>query len=208
MIVSHKYRFIFIKTRKTAGTSIEVDLNRVLGAEDIATPIRPAVKGHIAQNYVVRNKFFRPTVLKNHMTARSVRRVVGESIWSDYFKFCVEREPVNKTLSHYSMLVGSPHHNQETKGLSFDDYVGRREFPVDTEKYTCENGHLIVDRVLRYEDLDNELRSVANFLGFSFELSAREKAGFRLDLSISREQSEIIYESFASSNRITGYRLG
>jgi len=95
MIVSHKYKFIFIKTRKTAGTSIEVDLNRMLGPEDIATPIFPVIQGHTPQNYefkkyfgVVNRKF------KNHMSASDVRKLLGDEIWKEYFVFCVEREPV------------------------------------------------------------------------------------------------------------------
>lgn len=42
MIVSHRYRFIFIKTRKTAGTSIELALSSFLGPDDIITPVGPA----------------------------------------------------------------------------------------------------------------------------------------------------------------------
>jgi len=205
MIVSHKYKFIFIKTLKTAGTSIEVDLNKVLGENDIATPIYPAVEGHKAQNYVIKNKFFGSVECTNHMTARDVRKVVGNSIWDEYFKFCVEREPVNKVISHYSMLVKSPYHNKQTKDLSFNDYMNRRKFPIDTPKYTDQNGLLIVDKILKYEDLDKELMSVASHLGFNIELLTKAKSGFRLDLQISKEHLEIIYEAFASSNRFTGY---
>ena len=41
MILSHKHKFIFIKTRKTAGTSIEIALSRFCGKDDIITPISP-----------------------------------------------------------------------------------------------------------------------------------------------------------------------
>lgn len=207
MIVSHKYKFIFIKTTKTAGTSIEVDLNKVLGETDIATPIFPAVEGHKAQNYLVKNRFYGTTECRNHMTAREVKKVVGSSIWDEYFKFCVEREPVSKVISHYSMLVKSPYHNKKTKELSFDDYMNRKKFPVDTPKYTDKNGLLIVDKILKYEDLDKELMAVANQLGFNMELSTKAKSGFRLDLQISKEHTEIIYDAFSSSNRFTGYSL-
>ena len=35
MIISHKHQFIFIKTVKTAGTSIEVLLDSICGPDDV-----------------------------------------------------------------------------------------------------------------------------------------------------------------------------
>lgn len=53
MIISHKYKFIFVRTRKTATTSIESYLYDFLGDEDVITPIE-SVKG---RNY---KGFFNP----------------------------------------------------------------------------------------------------------------------------------------------------
>ena len=41
MIISHKHKFIFVKTRKTAGTSLEIGLSEHCGAQDVITPISP-----------------------------------------------------------------------------------------------------------------------------------------------------------------------
>ena len=41
MIISHKYKFIFFKVSKTAGTSIEIALSEFCGPDDIITPISP-----------------------------------------------------------------------------------------------------------------------------------------------------------------------
>ena len=148
MILSHKYKFIFIKTTKTAGTSIEVELNRILGPDDIATPIWPAEDNHRPQNYerrrwgIKRQRFF------NHMSAQEIIKLIGKGAFRNYFSFCVEREPVDKCVSHYSMTRNSPKHI-DTSINSFEEYVDRRCFPVDTEKYTDRGGNLLVDRGMR-----------------------------------------------------------
>ena len=39
MIVSHEHKFIFLKTKKTAGTSIELALSQLCGPDDVITPL-------------------------------------------------------------------------------------------------------------------------------------------------------------------------
>src|SRR4026208_1557900 len=39
MIVSHTDKFIFLKTKKTAGTSIELALSELCGSDDVITPL-------------------------------------------------------------------------------------------------------------------------------------------------------------------------
>ena len=57
MIISHKYKFIFIKTRKTAGTTIEYNLSKYLGKNDIITLSEQAK--YLAQNYIQQTKLSR-----------------------------------------------------------------------------------------------------------------------------------------------------
>jgi hypothetical protein len=39
MILSHEHKFIFLRTKKTAGTSIELALSELCGPDDIITPL-------------------------------------------------------------------------------------------------------------------------------------------------------------------------
>ena len=41
MIISHSHKFIFVKPRKVAGTTIELKLSPYLEKGDCATPIEP-----------------------------------------------------------------------------------------------------------------------------------------------------------------------
>lgn len=203
MLASHKYRFIFIKTRKTAGTSIEVDLSKVMGEEDIVTPIIPPVEGHEARNWrsLWRSYF-------NHMPASKVRKFMGRKRFNGYFKFTVEREPVSKCISFYSMLRNSPEHGQMGEALTWKDFVAKGDFPLDHEKYTDAKGNLLVDRILKYENLADELAAVASELGFPFDtLRTRAKSGFRETVEVDDEDRAAIYAAFAPSLVHTGYTL-
>ena len=207
MIVSHKHKFIFIKTQKTAGTSLEVDLNRVLGPDDVATPISPPVEGHQPQNYAFKKFGFIPKRFSNHMAAAKVKKLVGDEVFNDYFVFCVEREPVDKFISFYSMLKKSPDHNKGYDDLTWEKYLELNRFPLDTFRYVGAKGELLVDQILRYETLGEDLKAIGDRIGFDVQLKTKAKAGFRQDVPVTDAQRQFIYDTFASSNKFTGYTL-
>ena len=209
MITSHKYKFIFIKTAKTAGTSIEVDFNKILGDSDISTPIFPPVSGHKPKNFKQKwpKSLFKKDFGNSHMSASEVKNIIGNRIFQEYFVFCVERELVDKCISHYSMIRNSPHHNKKTKNISFDEYILNRKFPIDTDKYVGKNGKLIVNKILKYENLQQELNSIGLLLGFNIHLTSNAKNGFREFIEPTNLQKSIIYKEFEESNKHTGYSL-
>ena len=229
MILSHKYKFIFIKTAKTAGTSIEVFLSKHCGPTDILTPIEPPVEGHQPRNYLgfispipeILNrpgKFF--SALQNsiasrekfyrHMPASEVQKRVPAEVWNRYFKFCVERNPWDKVLSHYHM-----HAAREGGSLSLDEYLARGRFPINYFRYTNRSGRkIIVDRILRYENLITELAEVFSQLKIPFEgtLGVQAKSEYRNDRRpyqqvFNDDQRRIVEEAFAKEIELHGYRF-
>ncbi len=127
-LISFKYNFIFIKTRKTAGTSIEIDLSRLLEPAAIVTPIGPASAGHQPRNYHGHGA----AGFYNHMSALEIRALIGTEAFARMHKFCVEREPVRKCLSFFHMMHNSPEHNPEgAYQTSWQQYCDAGDFPID-----------------------------------------------------------------------------
>jgi hypothetical protein len=205
-VISFRHGFIFIKTRKTAGTSIEADLCRILGKEDVATPIIPEVPGHRPQNFETgAGRFF------NHMSAVQIREILGANTFEQLLKFCVEREPVSKTISYYHMLRNSPAHYRGD--ITWDEYCNAGDFPVDVEKYTEEVGGrriLLADRVLRFEKLDTEIRDLFLKIGVpDFRITSRAKAKYSRRRLVGPEhvtdaQRDLIRAAFKETSRVTG----
>jgi hypothetical protein len=229
MILSHKHKFIFIKTAKTAGTSIEVFLSKHCAPEDIVTPIAPTVEGHQPRNYegfinpvpeilerpgklfsVLRHAITSRDKFYNHMPAREVRNRVPADVWNSYFKFCVERNPWDKVLSHYHM-----HAAREGGSLSLDEYLARGRFPINYFRYTNRSGtKIIFDRILRYENLVAELSEVFSQLKIPFggTLGVTAKSGYRSDRrpyqeAFNDEQRKIVEKAFAKEIKLQGYRF-
>ena len=204
MIVSHRYRFIFVKTMKTAGTSIELFLSQRCGELDIVTPILPHVDPHRPRND---NGFF------NHMPASEIRRRLPE-VWSGYLKFCVERNPWDKTLSHYFMLKNSPSHGHRTD-LTLDEYLEEGKYCLNYPIYMDETASaVIVDRVLRFESLAEELVTLFKGLGvpFSGDLGARAKSEWRSDRRPYREvftpgQAARVAQIYEKEIAVHGYQF-
>ena len=200
MIVSHKYKFIFIKTQKTAGTSIETYLSPLCGEKDILTPIFPHVEPHEARN-------FDNLQLFNHISAKELRSRLPADVWNKYYKFCVERNPWDKTLSHYHMCKF-----RAGGDLSLDQYLQTSSFPIDYGKYTDNAGTLIVDRVVLYERLDSELSGIFRSLGIPFngQLSVSAKSEYRTDKThyrqiLSSRQMLLISKAFEKEIALHNY---
>ncbi len=78
MILSKKRRFLFLKTKKTASTSVEIALSHDCGAEDIVTPLTPEdeIKRYLHTGTTAQN-FSRDPELEAHVR----KLVVGQELY-------------------------------------------------------------------------------------------------------------------------------
>jgi hypothetical protein len=99
--------------------------------------------------------------------------------------------------------------------LSLDQYLARGRFPINYFRYTDRSGaRIIIDRVLRYENLINDLAEVFAQVNVRFEgsLGIRAKSEYRTNYTpyqsvFNEEQRRIVEHAFAREIELHGYRF-
>lgn len=167
MLLSHEKKFIFLKTIKTAGTSVEVAmqkfcapaerLERVMGKHDEEIVTERGIVGCRGDQEIVNKACWR-----NHMTASNVRDLLSAEIWDEYFKFSIVRNPYDRIVSMFHFK------NKEAKTWpkeevfrTFTKWIERSPANISSDRdiYLI-NGAVAIDHLIRYENLENEFRDV------------------------------------------------
>ncbi len=226
MIISHRYKFIFIKTEKTAGTSIEIALSKFCGPKDIITPIveedefnRKKLGYRGPQNYKVPFRKYskcdlmqvidlkRPLTFYNHNDAAFIKRHIDKDVWDSYFKFCFERNPFDKVVSWYYWQY------KEEPRPSISEFIesGEANRVKGMELYTIDSV-IAVDKVYFFEELDDAMRDIAEKTGLPEVPSLpKTKANLRKDKRsyreiLSEKVKETIQKVFARELAYFGYK--
>jgi hypothetical protein len=205
MIVSHKYRFIFLKTKKTAGTSIEIALTKLCGEDDIVTPLTEVDEAARAGGMGARNwerhgwwqsqrpflkrRMFRRMAqdhgFYNNMTAAAAKDLLNDGqVWGNYFKFAFDRNPWDRQVSYYHHC-----HREQSERPSFERFVesDRRARRNNFGIYSI-NGEVAVDFVGRYETFAQDLKHALSQVHIRDDLELpRAKDTYRKDPTPYRE---------------------
>jgi hypothetical protein len=167
MILSYSRNFLFIKTKKVGGTSLEIALSKYCGDKDILAPMagaderrRKALGVRGAQNYEKRGVFssysFSP-----HTHAGRMRNFLPTSTWNRLFKFTVVRNPYDATISRYAMHLRNGKATTDFKSWIFEN----RHKIRDNLNIYCIDGRPFFDYAVRYEALEADLAEVSRRIG-------------------------------------------
>lgn len=181
VLVSHTHRFVFLKTRKTASTSVEMYLERWCrppGARITErTRQRKSPFGIVGArmtghgNLVYRRLF----PWRNHMSAGEIRRRLGAERWERYAKVTTMRDPFDKVLSEYLWSTG------QAMPATWDELAAfRRGFTGHLRAHPGNNDHKVLhvdgryaaDLTIRYERLADDLAETCTRLGLDWQAHA------------------------------------
>lgn len=202
MLISHRLNFIYLKTRKTASTSIERYFEPY--CIDPARTEPPSGRGAEVSEWGVvgggsRLFWERRRVWFNHMPASAIRAAVPSETWEQYVKFCAVRNPFDKVVSSFWWRIPSRTRDRLVDAR-FDDVRGtfarwvasrfvsakalararvNEHIPTD-RPIVALDGELAVDELIHHETLGPDMARVCEILGVPWEPErmGRFKSGY------------------------------
>lgn len=201
MLVSHRHRFIFLKTQKTASTSIEIALSAFMGERgDIITPISPedeklrrnlsaaGPRNYLASpiEYGVNDVWRLASRLKlkkrffNHIPAYLAQERLPASIWKEYLIVSIDRHPFDRAISSYYWRT-----RKMANPPSVNEYVlnAPSKELSNWQIYSIED-NIVAGFMMRYEALTEDLSRLSELLGLSHPIQLppeKTKGTHRLD---------------------------
>jgi hypothetical protein len=238
MLISHQKKFVFTKTKKTAGTSVESLFEPYCMEPGTWKKVHHTTE-RISEYGVVgyRGESGDKAYWWNHLSAAIIRERIGESVWDEYFKFTVIRNPFDKLISGFHMIEarqldcslgqkiklkvkkflgrGRPqdHIAGETEIERFRSWLRLGGSITDRDCYMID-GEVCIDYFIRFEDLANGIEHVYEHL--EIDSSAYQipefKSGYRnsqvpIKDYYDEETEAIVRERFGWELRYFGYDL-
>ena len=192
MIISHTHKYIFIKSLKTAGTSIEAALSQHCSANDMVTPL-----GDYWFNRDERGEWIHSSMnaegFSQHDPASEVKRKLQPEIWNDYFKFSIARNPWDRVVSLFAWEARNQPALKPAKrlhhrlGFPFNEFRETKKIFgqfvtgdwTTNDRFYLIDGALCVDFVIRYERLAEDFAQVCRRVGLPVLELPHLKTGLR-----------------------------
>ena len=189
MIISHRHQFIYVKPRKTAGSSVQCALAEITGPEDIIIRIKDP------QNA---DKF---NFVDGHISLSEAFKIVPEC--RHYFVIATERNPWDKMISWFFFDNGS----------SFPQWlgkVGNTELYWDRPNYIIQYHRLKEDWLKLGMCLKINLPSLGNIRHTRHikRIGSQYRPKKSYTYYYNDETKEIVRKRFAKEIEMYGYSFG
>lgn len=165
-MISYKYRCIFIHIPRTGGSSLE---DMIWRAPKWRTKTNLWM-GYVKPYY---NKY--QTGGMQHLLATQVRQEVGSSVFDNYFKFTIVRNPWDKVVSNYLYVQTRPD-LLDWIGLERGDSLARYLTQIQTRTHVQwehqhkfvydDHGNLLADYVGRFESYRESVDAILKQIDF------------------------------------------
>ncbi|MFW6285888.1 MAG: hypothetical protein ACOC16_01830 [Nanoarchaeota archaeon] len=221
MIISHKHKFIFVKPTKVAGTSVEINLSKQCGKNDIITKIDSFNDRSDSTKYKIYHRNISED-LSEHLKPQEIKKIVGNRIWDEYYKIGIVRNPWDQIVSRYFYDKYFTSNNLQNQ-ISFFQKIKRNLFKLKSyldlfcrmtninlllnfnrcilffnkewsnyAYYFDKKGNRILDYYIRFENLEEDYKELCKILKIDYE---------KLPLTKNKQRTSKKHYSYYYSNK-------
>ena len=198
MLISNKYKYIFIHIYKNAGSSIRA----ALVPESFNFIHYSTVRLLKKFNLYVPGRID-PHPLYSHTKARDIADYVGIEKFNSYFTFAIVRNPWDWQVSIYNHVLNTNFHYQHKfiKQLDgFDEYIKWRctkEIRFQKDFIYSKDGKLLVDFVGRFENINDDFQRICSHLSINAKLPKLNTSNSKpYQEYYTRETKELVRRTF------------
>ena len=141
VLISNYYKLIYLKNKKSASTSVENLLIKLL----------------VSDNNLITHNNTRNKIRGSHAKPIVIKNFIGDKNFDNYFKICVVKNPYDRLISYFYhfVLKRKRRKNIEKEISEFKKFV-KTDLPNFLETYTI-NSKFICDYHIKYENLKMKL---------------------------------------------------
>jgi hypothetical protein len=204
VLISHKYKFIFIKNFKVAGTSVEAFFQKYCVDDEETYQMTHCTDEIICKNGIVgyRGTNSKGKKYRNHMGIQKIKELHPDCFKS-YFKFCIVRNPFDLVVSAYFF--------KKKKNLSFEQFVEKLKDNFNWGRMSID-GKLQMDYYIKYENLQEDIEKVCKILNiknYNLDSLPNYKSGLRTDTDYKKfynnKTRKIVENLFEKQLKTFGY---
>jgi len=190
-IICHKHKFIFLKTRKTAGTSLQVGFSQVCDDGDTCTYI-----SQTHPSYKIRGNPLPSVRGRSHNYPEIIKEIFPKE-WETYRKIVPIRNPYHVAVS---TAIYSGMHDVTRARTWIREHLDW----LDNEKFIYPFDGSKIDHFIRFENLQEDYQKTSFALGFKPQpmphLRRRARhLGFSFSDVLDEPTRITIYEHFKKS---------
>ncbi|MEM7269461.1 MAG: sulfotransferase family 2 domain-containing protein [Pseudomonadota bacterium] len=184
-LVSRRKKFIFLRTHKTASTSVERSLEPLCLPPDHPPRANRRVQ-HVSDAGIVgtHGGDENSNSWRVHMAASAVRCRLDRKVWADYFKFTTVRNPYDQLVSMFFWQAAASGHEDlvdepfDRVRAKFGQWLPTAQAHKNRLKMTIGPTY-ILDHVIFYEHLAEDFAEMAEVFGLPQKALPRHKSKTR-----------------------------
>ena len=208
MIISHKHKFVFFRVRKTASTSIQLFLAKQCGPDDIISKIFNFDPKRDKDNYKTlpgqNIKFIKDGKAIHVDIFKLLQKNPKLKVFIEKYKKIISvRNPWDAKISqfwHRIYLDNQKISNNEIK-QSFKSFVKNNESMKNYKYYFDSLGGKTFDFIIRYENIENDLKKLCKQLNIKYEPLLSTKSLLRPNIPYQKYYDEELIEIIRTRNK-------